>query len=180
MRFPILSHTNMKEFVISDPDNYSEGGSAEFYYLENNPELGFKQFKNKSWAIDAYNRQKKLSELDLSPKVFTNVTRLKTPWNNASGWGFVTEKAMILDDHIMAKKLKQIQDLVNTIYEKTGWKFWDCHYYNIGYVKRGRKEKLVCIDTGKESFNSDGNAWGNPDPGPKCSYCLKYLCNCEK
>lgn len=170
----------MITYTIEDPDNYSEGGSAEFYYIKNNPDLGFKQFKSKKCAIEAYQRQKKLSRLDLAPKIFTSVKRLRTSWYSASGWGFVTEKALILDDNIMSKRLKQIQDLVDTIYEKTGWKFWDCHYYNVGYIKRGNRKKLVCIDTGSESFKSDGNAWGNPDPGPKCSYCLKYLCNCEE
>lgn len=170
----------MNIYLIKDLDNYIEGGSSEFYNVENNPDLGFKQFKNKKWAIDAYNRQKRLSRFDLAPKIYTGVTRLKTSWYSASGWGFVTERAVVVNDHIMSKRLKQIQNLVNEIYEKTGWKFWDCHYYNIGYVKRSKKNKLVCIDTGKESFTSEVNAWGNPDPGPKCSYCLKYNCRCEE
>ena len=37
---------------------------------------------------------------------------------------------------------------------------------NIGLIKR-RKKKLVCIDTGKESFSGYSNAWGYLDPGPK-------------
>ena len=62
---------------------------------------------------------------------------------------------------------------------KTGLKFWDCHWYNIGTVKRGRKNKVVCIDTGKESFDGDSNAWGFAEPGPKCCYCEKYQCKCS-
>lgn len=170
----------MEKYKIEDPDNYSEGGSAEFYYLKNEPNLGFKQFKNKKWALDAHKRQKRLAKFDLAPKVYTSVRRLRTSWYSASGWGFITEKALILDDNIMSKRLRQIQNLVDTIYEKTGWKFWDCHYYNIGYIQRKNKKILVCIDTGSESFKCDGNAWGNPDPGPKCSYCLKYNCRCEE
>jgi hypothetical protein len=169
----------MNSFIIDDLENYSEGGSAEFYYLKNNPDLGFKQFKSKKSAIDAYKRQKRLTQFDLAPKLYTDVRRLRGSWYYATGWGFVTEKAVVIEDTIMNKRLKQIQHLVDEIYKKTGWKFWDCHYYNIGYVKRGRKFRLVCIDTGAESFKSDANAWGNPDPGPKCSYCLKYSCKCE-
>ena len=169
----------MDTYSLEDPDNYIEGGSAEFYYLKNEPHLGFKQFKNKKCALDAHKRQKKLAKFDLAPKVYTTVRRLRTSWYSASGWGFVTEKALILDDNIMSKRLRHIQNLVDRIYEKTGWKFWDCHCYNIGYVQRNNKRKLVCIDTGSESFRCDGNAWGNANPGPKCSYCLKYMCNCE-
>jgi hypothetical protein len=169
----------MNSFVIDDLENYSEGGSAEFYYLKNNPDLGFKQFKSKKCALDVYKRQKKLNGFDLAPKLYTDVRRLRWSWHYATGWGFVTEKAIVVEDSIMSKRLKQIQQLVDEIYKKTGWKFWDCHYYNIGYVKRPRRYKLVCIDTGTESFKSDGNAWGNPDPGPKCSYCSKYNCKCE-
>lgn len=163
----------MNEFIIEDPDTYSGGGSAEFFYLKNSKDLGFKQFKNKDWAIDAHKRQDKLSKLDLAPKIYSDITRLKN-----TGWGFVTERAVVFDEEIMLKRLKQIQQLVNTIYLKTGWKFWDCHYYNVGYVIRKKGDILVCIDTGKESFSAIGNAWGNPDPGPKCSYCNKYNCRC--
>ena len=168
----------MTTYSIEDPDTYSEGGSAEFYYVKEHPYLGFKQFKNKKWALDAHKRQKRLAKFDLAPKVYTSVKRLKTSWYSASGWGFVTEKALILDDNVMSKRLKQIQDLVDLIYEKTGWKFWDCHYHNIGYIKRNNKTKLVCIDTGSESFLRDYNAWGFGFPGPKCNRCDSYQCSC--
>jgi hypothetical protein len=75
--------------------------------------------------------------------------------------------------------MKEIQSLVEEIYQKTGLKFWDCHWYNVGTVKRHNKRKVVCIDTGKESFDGDSNAWGFADPGPKCSYCNRYKCKCE-
>jgi hypothetical protein len=79
----------------------------------------------------------------------------------------------------MRKRLSEIQNLVNIIHDKTGLKFWDCHYYNIGYVTRNKKSKLVCIDTGKESFDRECNAWGFSEPGPKCNYCKKYQCKCS-
>ena len=63
--------------------------------------------------------------------------------------------------------------------EKTGLKFWDCHWYNVGLVKRGKVKKVVCIDTGKESFNGMANAWGYNTPGPQCGYCNEYQCNCS-
>lgn len=165
----------MNDFLIDTLKQYSEGGSAEFYYLKNYPNLGFKQFRSKKCAIQAFDRQTTLSAFDLAPRIHSNIRKL-----NTSGWGFITEKAIICNDTLMSKRLKQIQELVDSIYQKTGWKFWDCHYYNIGYIKRHKKKKLVCIDTGDESFKADANAWGNPDAGPKCSYCLTYNCQCEE
>ena len=76
--------------------------------------------------------------------------------------------------------MRNIQDLVDEIKEKTGLKFWDCHWYNVGTVVRNKKKKVVCIDTGKESFDGNANAWGFADPGPKCGYCLKYQCKCPE
>jgi hypothetical protein len=68
---------------------------------------------------------------------------------------------------------------VDNIRDKTGLKFWDCHWTNIGYIKRGRRKLLVCIDTGAESFTPYCNAWGFEEPGPKCPYCDKYQCYCS-
>lgn len=160
---------------------YDEGGSAEFYSIVEDKNLGFKQFRNKKFAISSYNKQKLLSKFGLAPKVYGNVCRLSINsayYDGISGWGYITERAKILDEKVMKKRLNQIQKLVDTINEKTKLKFWDCHYYNIGYVKRNNKAKLVCIDTGSESFNRDANAWGFSKPGPKCNYCKRYQCSC--
>jgi hypothetical protein len=172
-----------------DIDVFDEGGSAEFYKIKENKNLGFKQFRNKKFAISAYNRQRLLSKFGLAPKVYGKVCRLEIKIENFAGedytytdhtnWGFVTEKAKILDDKIMSKRLKEIQNLVESIEKKTKLKFWDCHYWNIGYIKRNNKTKLVCIDTGTESFDSMSNAWGFDNPGPKCSCCHRYQCKCS-
>ena len=163
---------------------FSEGGYSQFYPIIEDKTLGFKEFYSKSHANKAYSIQKKLSRFDLAPKVYTKVCQLKmqdsedADFSMISDWGFVTEIASMRNSH--KRNLKQIQKLVDDIYEKTSLKFWDCHYDNMGLVKRKDKQKLVCIDTGKESFDGDANAWGNADPGPKCGYCKKYMCNCEE
>ena len=41
---------------------------------------------------------------------------------------------------------EELENLVNNIREKTGLKFWDCHWTNVGYINN----RLVCIDTGKK------------------------------
>jgi hypothetical protein len=93
-----------------------------------------------------------------------------------SGWGYITELAKPTNVNI---QLWKIQRLVDAIYDKTKLKFWDCHSLNIGYIIRKGKKKLVCIDTGKETWDGYANYFGNSDPGPKCSYCLRYKCKCE-
>lgn len=162
-------------------DYYDEGGSAEFYCVKQDKNLGFKQFRNKKHAISAWKQQKLLSKFGLAPKVIGNICKLKIDHPNyigKTGWGFITEKAKLVDETKMKKRLREIQKLVDDIHSKTGLRFWDCHYYNIGYIKYKNKTKLVCIDTGNESFDRDSNAWGFSKPGPKCNYCNKYQCSC--
>jgi hypothetical protein len=157
---------------------FEEGGCAEFYWIKEDRTLGFKQFGSKKTATIAYNKQKLLSKFDLAPKVIGKITKLKYEWGDDTDWGYVTERAKILDENVMKKRLRDIQKLVKTIENKTKLRFWDCHYWNVGYVKRNNKAKLVCIDTGPESFSSIANAWGMATPGPKCGYCNRYSCCC--
>jgi hypothetical protein len=158
---------------------FEEGGCAEFYWIKEDKTVGFKQFGSKKSATIAYNKQKLLSKFDLAPKVIGKITKLKYEWGDDTNWGYVTERAKILDENVMKKRLRDIQNLVETIENKTRLRFWDCHYWNVGYVKRNNKAKLVCIDTGPESFSSIANAWGMATPGPKCGYCNRYCCCCS-
>jgi hypothetical protein len=152
----------------------SEGASAQFYSIKGSKTLGFKEFCSKKTALYAYKVQKKLSKLGLAPKVYGKIKRVPIHNHNEStNWGFVTQKARILGHKYSREK---IQTLVDKIFDKTNLKFWDCHSWNIGRLNN----KYVCIDTGRESFDSNCNAWGNVDPGPKCDYCLKYKCKCEE
>lgn len=172
---------------ISDPNS---GGYCDFLLIKNHTDLGFKSFKRKDKADIAWKNQVLLSKFDLAPMPITSVCKLKyshddplsvflSPDSLVSSWGFVTEKADLIQCQDDSKiPFRKIQKLVNSIYQKTKLKFWDCHENNIGYIKRGRKKKMVCIDTGKESFNSYSNAWGFEEPGPKCPYCFKYQCRC--
>lgn len=172
-----------------DINDFDEGGSAEFYHIKEDKNLGFKQFRSKKFANAAYSKQKLLSKFGLAPKVYGKVCRLEIKIKNFGGenytysdytnWGYVTEKARIADETIMKKRLKEIQSLVESIEKKTKLKFWDCHYWNVGYIKRNNKAKLVCIDTGVESFDRNADAWCMGTPGPKCGYCNRYQCHCS-
>ncbi len=144
----------------------------------------FKAFRSKDIATVSLTYQKKLAKYNLAPQVYTTLFHINNPAKK-SGWGFITEKAENFYSEVAWAKfdscgaLKKLQKLVEDIAQKTKLKFWDCHYGNIGYIIRDKKPVLVCIDTGKESFRNANNAWGYADPGPKCSYCLRYACRCK-
>lgn len=172
------------DYEIDYSDWFDEGGYCQVYPIKNHPELVFKEFRNKNKASQAYGYQKKLAKFDLAPKIYSKVCQLKFAteedilFDAMSDWGYITEYAKTFKANTSIS-MEQIQKLVDEILEKTGLKFWDCHWYNIGTVNRNRKKKVVCIDTGKESFNSISNAWGYSEPGPRCCYCSYYECNCS-
>jgi hypothetical protein len=171
-------------YEIDYSDWFDEGGCCQVYPIKDRPGLVFKEFRSKKKANEAYSIQKKLAKFDLAPKVLDKVCKLNFAQDgdfvfiDSSDWGYITEYAKICKENTIIS-MKDIQNLVESIAAKTGLKFWDCHWYNVGLIHRDGTKKLVCIDTGKESFTSDANAWGNIDPGPKCSYCSKYNCKCE-
>lgn len=173
---------------LIDESWHDSGGYCDFLPIKGHTDIGFKSFKAKKKATDAWQNQKLLSKFDLAPEPLSGICKIPffykpsvlkyiTPEETLTGWGFVTEKADLMpcDNGVPYKK---IQDLVENIWKNTHMKFWDCHENNVGYVKRGRSKKLVCIDTGPESFKGYANAWGFEEPGPKCPYCLKYQCKC--
>ena len=174
----------MNKFLIDISKDCKQGGYCNVLNIINHENLVFKQFDYKKNAKEAYKYQAILAQFDLAPKIHSDICKLEfaplgtIAFKDKSLWGFVTEKAEPIDDN--NQNMILIQDLVEHIAVKADLKFWDCHWYNVGLVKRGKKKKLVCIDTGKESFDGYSNAWGNPDPGPKCSYCDTYICKCEE
>jgi hypothetical protein len=161
-----------------------EGGSVEFYCIKEDKNLGFKQFKSKKAALSAYKKQKLLSKYKLAPKVIGQVCKLlfSSKTNEETNWGYITEMAVLLENAVLNKNKRYIliQELVDNIYAKTRLKFWDCHYFNVGIIVRNNKKIPVCIDTGKESFDPNCNAWGFGDfPGPKCRKCDTFQCICS-
>ena len=164
------------------------GGSCDFLPIRGYKDLGFKNFKNKGKAKTASSFQSKLSNFNLAPKLYSGICKIPysydpellkywNPKDTVTEWGFVTQKAEMLDetDHPLIK----LQNLVDAIYKHTGIKFWDCHWPKVGYIKHRGRSKLVCIDTGEESFQGYANAWGYEEPGPKCPYCNIYACECS-
>lgn len=169
-------------YLIDYSGWFDEGGCCQVYPIKDKSVWVFKEFRNKKKAQESYNHQKLLAQFDLAPQIYSKITKLEFAEDDGykpdepSDWGYITERAYPIKH--TDNSMKQIQSLVEAISEKTGLKFWDCHWYNVGLVKRNTGTKLVCIDTGKESFNGMSNAWGFANPGPKCCYCEEYHCRC--
>lgn len=169
----------MTEYIIDYSDWCDSGGCCQVYPIKNRSDLVFKEFRTKNKAISSFKLQQKLNFHDLAPKIFTKVSRLSFAEDDGfdeqqSDWGYVTERAVVSDKI----SLEKLQNLVDEIYNKTGLSFWDSHYYNVGFVDRSGDSRLVCIDSGKESFIRDSNAWGLNFPGPFCRNCCEYQCKC--
>lgn len=175
----------MTQYLIDYSDWFDEGGYCQVYPIKNKKDWVFKEFRNKKKAQESYKHHKLLAKFDLAPKIYSKITRLEFAEDDGykpdepSDWGYITELAKTYPANTTIKQ-EHIQELVDTIYTKTGLKFWDCHWYNVGLVARNDQTKLVCIDTGKESFDGISNAWGNLLPGPKCNYCNEYQCKCTE
>jgi hypothetical protein len=154
------------DYLIDYSDWFDEGGYCQVYPIKDKKDLIFKEFRNKKKAQESYRYHKKLVKYDLAPKIYSKICKLEfAPEQDMyeldpSDWGYVTELAKTFKPRTKIT-MADIQHLVDDIYDKTGLKFWDCHWFNVGVVKRGKKKKIVCIDTGKESFDGDSNAWGN-------------------
>lgn len=172
------------EYLIDYSGWSDEGGYCQVYPIKDKEGWVFKEFKNKKKAQESYSLQQKLARYDLAPQIYSKLCRLNFMIEDGynpdepSDWGYITERAYPVSHN--DKIMKDIQRLVENIHDQTGLKFWDCHWYNVGTIKRHNSKKLVCIDTGKESFNGISNAWGFANPGPKCCYCNKYQCKCSE
>jgi len=163
--------------VCIDYDSFlASGGSIDLFGIVGSNNLGFKQFHGKlafKKATYAWKTQQKLAKFNLAPKVIGKVCKVKAKEGEeelTSNWGYITELVHTREKYSYAA----IEKLVNDIKSKTNLKFWDCHDSNIGILKN----RLVCIDTGLESFDRDCNAWGFREPGPRCVDCNKYQCSC--
>lgn len=167
-----------------DIEWFDEGGYCNFYPLVGEKNKGFKEFKSEKDAQSALFFQQLLNKYGLSPATYSDIVKL--PIKNlslVSSYGFVTEIAQFLTPKRITRwskkyirHLEKIQDLVEDIKYYTNLDFWDCHQHNVGLID----DKLVCIDTGLESFDPSSDAWGLGNPGPQCYYCYEYFCKCEE
>ena len=154
----------MDKYLIDYSGWSDEGGSCQVYPIKDKQDWIFKEFRNKKKAQESYKYHKLLAKFDLAPKIYSKIIRLEFAEEDGfkpcepSDWGYITERAYPIK-HTNGG-MRKIQDLVEIIHDTTGFQFWDCHWFNVGLVSREDKHKLVCIDTGKESFQSFNNAWG--------------------
>ena len=158
--------------------NYSDGGSQNSFYKLKGRKQGFKSFPNKSLATFAHKVQSTLSSVNLAPRLYSPVCKIRVPNYFAtsdgkggmktitqmvlSEWGYLTE---IAEPYIGCENeycdgdcaynngcqnYDAIQELMQSIVG-CGLDYIDAHAHNLGYVKRDGDRVLVVIDVGAES-----------------------------
>jgi hypothetical protein len=156
----------MKSLTKYLGDPCSDGSFTTFYKIKGRKTMGFKDFESKSEAIHAMENQRVLATRDLAPRVYGDVRKIDylddCGVKRRSNWGFVTEIAKTIDDEGYEARYDDdgdfhdsVENLVFEMQNKCDIDFGDCHARNVGWVKRGKREVLVCIDTGRESFSGE-------------------------
>ena len=136
-------------YCTTEDNCIGSGIEACFYKLDE--KRGFKMYYDDEDASQARKVQLDLSEHNCAPRVLSEVGRIRID-GKLSGWGYVTEIAELIEhddawDYDVLNLNKKIGNLISKI-DSLGYNFFDCHLENIGYIKRGSRKILVCIDTG--------------------------------
>lgn len=145
-------------------EKYKGSGCASSFYKLKGKKRGFKEFTCKEAAIVAHYNQSKLASFDLSPRVYSEVGKIRSG-NRLSRWGYITEIATLLccpGNECYCCDREELEDEISSdmnelldAMENVGFCFGDNHIANVGYVIRKGMRKLVCIDTGDESVSCD-------------------------
>jgi hypothetical protein len=154
---------------------FDECGSRNTFYRLNNRRYGFKSFESKTYAEFAYRVQKHLATIDLAPRVYGEVGRIRLPVDQyeteLSDWGYITEIARPMpecyDDECDGACCdsgcdnRSIIDDVLGCLEEAGLNYIDAHAGNFGFIRRKGVWVPVVIDVGYESFDYfDGEVYG--------------------
>lgn len=163
---------------------YSDSGSQNTFYRVKDKRYGFKGFQSEELANFAHAVQSRLSQKDLTPRVYSPVCRIRVPnyfmGKNGktitryvlSDWGYLTEIAQkyrcrspyceYCYDSLDCPNYERVCELMSLI-ENEGIEYIDAHEDNLGYVTRKDRQKvLVVIDVGRESIGSISEDY--PDP----------------
>ena len=165
---------------------FADAGSRSSFYIIDETR-GFKEFESCEKAEYAHNVQKKLSQYNLAPKVYSEVGRIRIgKEKELSQWGFMTEIAEMLGcggndcgcgecDDVYEEMYPSIRRLHKKL-DKIGLDFTDDHIGNIGYIRRRGRKVLVCIDTGEESIYDDEYArnYSDYENECNCTYCQNH------
>ena len=178
---------------------FDECGSRNTFYRLNNRRYGFKSFESKTHAEFAYRVQKHLATIDLAPRVYGEVGRIRLPVDKyeteLSDWGYITEIARPMpecyDDECDGACCdsgcdnRSIIDDVLGCLEEAGLNYIDVHDGNFGFIRRKGSWVPVVIDVGYEGFDYwDNRIYGSDpfygdddeDDGPvgcNCRFCLE-------
>ena len=117
------------DYLVDTSYMDDSGSYCDFLPIKGEDHLGFKSFKLKARADEAYRIQKKLAKFNLAPQIITEVCKIPysydpdllkywTPKETVTSWGYVTEKAILVD--IDDTPYNKLQSLVDNIRDKTG------------------------------------------------------------
>jgi len=118
-----------------------------------------KCYENKCDAQGACEIQQDLSYFDLAPEVYTYVRRYDV--DGTKLWGYYSEEAKLLpececDEYYQCDSCSGSREARDEVIEAiqywTGLEYTDFHMGNFGYVRRGDRWVMVCIDTGIKGF----------------------------
>lgn len=168
--------------AVSYYGKFSDSGSRNSFYTIKSSKYGFKSFPTKNLANFSHAVQSRLSDNDLSPKVYSTVGRIRIPTyvtksdgkgslkaietTELSDWGYLTEIAkpyycanyyndFTCEDHCYYQGSCRNYDKVCNLIESIqehGIEYTDAHNGNLGWVTRKKKRVLVVIDIGRESI----------------------------
>lgn len=174
---------------------YADAGSRNTFYRLNNSKYGFKSFEEKRLAEFSYRVQKHLASIDLAPRVYGEVGRIRVPdvyddGTELSEWGYITEIAKLLpycysrkcDGDCYDSDCKNgyiIREVIDAL-EANGLSYIDGHRGNVGYVRRNRKWVPVVIDVGYESFDDfDPDIYGHSPYDDESDEDSDGVCQCD-
>lgn len=161
----------------------TSGSSNSFYIVPGNrfgkKRIGFKEFECIEKAKFAYKVQSILAEKDLAPKVYGEVGRISYGGadglpNGLSGYGYLTEIARPVGDcdddecggecyDTGCSNSTEFLNIVSML-EHYGLTYTDYHRANFGYIRRNKRDVMVVIDVGIESFDDwDTDIYGDYD-----------------
>ena len=115
------------DYLVDTSYMDDSGSYCDFLPIRGEDHLGFKSFKLKARANETYKIQKKLAKFNLAPKLITSVCKIPyhydieflkyyEPKETITSWGYVTEKAILLDTE--DTPYVRLQNLVDKIKDK--------------------------------------------------------------
>jgi hypothetical protein len=139
---------------VARPTRRSGGSRSSFFLVKGRNRIGFKTFGSRDHALFAYTLQKTFCELDMAPRVYGDVGKIRHSSGELSKFGYLTELAKLDYNFYEEHYYDAVMALNNhPILVSNGLNHTDGHGGNWGVMIRKGVKCLVCIDWGMEGFS---------------------------